>query len=163
MAKKWGVGEHKPIHIKRNFCPTCDFLFPEESASETCAICKGNTRYQDGKPARVATYFSLADKITRMFQLPALAKALVEGTRRRPLAGSVSTRELHDVWDGTLMNNLLEEIDDDDPGHLYLFLGQSNDGVEVEKNVTYTPITAKVLNLSPKMRGRSSPLLVLSG
>ena len=157
MAKKWGVGDHMPIHTKRHFCPTCDFLFPEESASEVCPSCKGKkTRYQDGKPARVAIYFSLADKITRMFQLPAMARALVAGTRRQPQSGSVSTRELHDVWDGTLMDNLLKEIDDADPGHLYLFLGQSNDGVEVEKGVTYTPITAKVLNLPPKMRGMSS-------
>ena len=154
MARKWGVGEHMPIHIKRHFCPECDYLFPERPACEFCERCKKNTRYQvNGKPCRVAIYFPLADKITRMFALPAMARALLEGTRRQPLAGPVAAREMRDVWDGTLMNDLIRKIDKGDPSKLYLYLGQSNDGVQVEKNVSYTPITAKVLNLPAKMRG----------
>lgn len=42
-----------------------------------------------------------------------------------------------------------------------VFLAQSNDGVEVEKNTCYTPITAKVLNYSCKVRGMLQSILLL--
>ena len=42
-----------------------------------------------------------------------------------------------------------------------VFIGQSNDGVEVQKRVTYTPITGKILNFSAKTRGLLQSILLL--
>jgi len=42
-----------------------------------------------------------------------------------------------------------------------IFFAQSNDGVEVTKSTTFTPITAKVLNYNGKMRGLLTNIVLL--
>ena len=53
----------------------------------------------------------------------------------------------------------------DDIGELWkdcVFLHVSNDGVEVEKGVSYTPVTARLYDLPPSVRGLLRSILLLS-
>jgi len=42
-----------------------------------------------------------------------------------------------------------------------VFIGVSNDGVEVKKNVAYTPITGRIYNAPPEVRGLLRMILLL--
>ena len=61
----------------------------------------------------------------------------------------------------TCAQDLLRTIDEDQRARC-LFLALSYDGVEVEKNVSYTPITGKILNFPPKIRGSPLPACLFS-
>jgi hypothetical protein len=65
------------------------------------------------------------------------------------------------VYSQLCVQDLLRTIDEDQRARC-LFLALSYDGVEVEKNVSYTPITAKILNFPPKIRGSPLPACLVS-
>ena len=106
-----------------------------------------------GKPVRQAYYFDLEDKIIRTFASKVSAEAMTYGTSREIPNDSVKDRELRDCWDGTIIPSLFPHLNNDTKKS-FLYFAQSHDGVEIQKNVTYTPITAKVLNLPTHVRGR---------
>ena len=63
----------------------------------------------------------------------------------------MANRELRDVYDGTLMTDLYHDEDDEGKSE-WLYASLTNDGVEVTKNVAYTPIVMKWFNLPPHLR-----------
>ena len=129
--------------------------FPQDPLAQVCPSPRcGKPRCKDGKAQRQAYYYDITDKVRRLYQSKYSALHAGYGTGRDPPRGAVENRELHDVWDGTILGALFHALDDPEKCH-YLYLAQSNDGVEVEKNVTYTPITAKLLNLPPDLRGEA--------
>ncbi len=68
-------------------------------------------------------------------------------------------RELRDCFDGSLLNDFLaDQVVEQEKA---LFFTLSNDGVELRKNQSYTPITCKCLNLPPKLRGLLASIWLL--
>jgi hypothetical protein len=64
-----------------------------------------------------------------------------------------------DVWDGKILQNLFwDSTDAGKKDHIYFMAGY--DGVEVEKNVSYTPIVGQILNFPPKLRGLLSQIVL---
>ena len=149
-----------PEFFTRDYCPKCDFLFPKDDKVTECARCEKNTRYKDGKPARVAYFFDIADKVTRVYASEYSARQLAYGTSRPRPAGSLANRVLEDWWDGGIAQELFHNLSDAQKKD-YMFFGCSNDGVEVEKNVSYTPATAKVMNAPPDARGMLGSIWLL--
>ena len=85
---------------------------------------------------------------------------MAHGTSRQRPVGSAASRELHDCWDASIMDTQFHRLHDENKKS-FLYFAQSHDGVEVQKNVTYTPITAKLLNLPSNARGRLSCIWLL--
>ena len=155
QCKKTAYGNRLPMYFTRDFCPECDQLFPLDVSAHVCPECSTSTRYRKNKKARrQAYYYPIEDKVKRLFASKYTAKQVGYGTSRSPPEGPMNSREVIDTWDGSILESLFHDLDDADKGK-YLYLAQSNDGVEVEKNTTYTPITAKLLNLPPSLRGQS--------
>ena len=151
-CRKLASEGREPKFFTRDYCPKCDFLFPIDEKVEECERCEENFRYKDGKPARVAYFFDMADKVTRVFASKYSAQQVAYGTARPRPAANMANRVLQDWWDGGIAHELFHNLPDAEKGD-YLYFGCSNDGVEVEKNVSYTPATAKVLNAPPDARG----------
>jgi hypothetical protein len=137
----------------RDFCPVCDFLFPESTAVTRCERCDKSTRVPDGgKCKRQAPYFHLADLVRRMFLSPVTARALRYGLNTAPMtAEPVREREMCDAFDGSIIPDLVEGNDFDRDSTL--FFSFSCDGVEVRKKTSLTPLSCKCLSLPPKLRG----------
>ena len=141
-------------HVMRDFCPTCDWLFPVEGAAVRCARCDEDTRYRSGsaKCERQAPYFDIPDLVRRMYDAKVLAGALRYGLNLAPMPQCrVSTRAMYDAYDGTLMAKLFEQPGIERPRTLVFAF--SCDGVEIRKKSSYTPIALKCLSLPPKIRG----------
>jgi hypothetical protein len=113
-----------------------------------------------GHPARQAYYFDLEDKIRRVFASKFHAEAMAFGTSIQPPTGSIENRELRDCWDASIMETLFYKHPDNNK-KAFIYFAQSHDGVEIQKNVTYTPITAKVLNLPTHARSRLACIWLL--
>ena len=113
-----------------------------------------------GKPIRQAYYFDLEDKVRRTFASKFNAEAMGYGTSQDLPTSSLQNRELRDCWDASIMESQFHRISDENKKS-FLYFAQSHDGVEIQKNVTYTPITAKVLNLPTHARGRLACIWLL--
>jgi hypothetical protein len=72
----------------------------------------------------------------------------------------MENRELRGVFDGSILENLYHKCPDDYKDNT-LFFAISNDGVEVTKKTSYTPIVAKLLNLPAEVRGLLSSIWLL--
>ena len=160
LCKKLATEGKEPVFFTRDYCPKCDFLFPVDENIEVCGRCEVKTRYEGAKPARVAYFFDLADKVTRMFASKYTADQVSYGTKRPRPTGSLENRELVDWWDCGIAAELFHNMNDEDKED-YLYFACSNDGVEVEKNVSYTPVTAKLLNVAPDARGMLGSIWLL--
>ena len=64
----------------------------------------------------------------------------------------MANRELRDVYQGSSMVDLFHNEPDEGKAE-WLYASLTNDGVEVTKNVSYTPIVMKWFNLPPHLRG----------
>ena len=141
----------------RDFCPKCDHLFQTDKKDVHCPRCDKDTRYRPHKkkrkPARQAYYFSMEDKCKRLFAQKILAAATLPATDDAKPRTPIHNRDLNGPFDGSILESLHHECDASCGKNTCLYFALSNDGVEVEKNVAYTPITAKLLNLPPEMRG----------
>ena len=74
----------------------------------------------------------------------------------------MGSRFLSDFNDGSIFARLHADLPPLPDDGMYLYLALSFDGVEVEKNVSYTPVVAKVLNLPPTLRGQLGMLWLLA-
>ena len=156
QCRSKALAGNKAKYFIRDLCVGCDYLFPLDPLAQECPSQRcGKPRCKDGRPQRQAYYYDIADKVRRLYGSKYSARHAAYGTSRDPPRGGVENRELHDCWDASILGALFHALDDPEKCH-YLYLAQSNDGVEVEKNVTYTPITAKLLNLPPDLRGQAS-------
>jgi hypothetical protein len=109
-AKKSGMKGRESLCIPRDFCTLCDSLFPKDAKVVNCpnpkTTCKTtpNTRFDlTGKPLRRAYYFEIADKLKRLYSLPATAEALAYGFEHEPAEGGMQSRELRDCWDASIL------------------------------------------------------------
>ena len=159
-CKKMSTEGKEPLFFTRDYCPKCDFLFPVDAKMELCGRCEQNTRYDGDKPARVAYFFDLADKVTRVFASKYTADLMSYGTKRARPTGRVENRELVDWWDSSIAAELFHDLPDEDKKD-YLYFACSNDGVEVEKKVSYTPVTAKLMNMAADARGMLGSIWLL--
>ena len=153
-CKKSALDGHEPKYFTRDFCPVCDHLFDAEANDKVCPFMGcGSARFtRKGKAIRQAFYFDLEDKVRRMYGSVFTATQAAYGTARLAPTDTPQARELTDAWDGAILSSLHHENKDANKEDI-LYFAQSNDGVEVQKNISYTPITAKLLNLPVKLRG----------
>lgn len=164
LCRKLALDGKEPKYITRDFCPECDYLYDDNSTQRVCPDCpKAVHRYDDkGQAVRQAYYFDIDDKVTRMFAAEFTASQLNNGAASdvhddRPLG----QREITGCWDGTLLQTLCGLLAPFVAVKNCIFFAQSNDGVEVTKSTTFTPITAKVLNYGGKMRGLLTNIVLL--
>ena len=189
-CRKLAVDGREPIYSRVYFCGKCDTRFHKSagkntSCSKVCFIvphlmifvlnkllqykqvgCSGkkNANKESGAEASLAIYFSLDDKIRRLFSTPLAAKYLNYGNTIRNVETNICNPEIKDCFDGKNLVNLRAEMntfikaESDD---IILYFSQSHDGVEVTKNVTYTPIVASILNYPPETRTLLGTLLLL--
>lgn len=75
--------------------------------------------------------------------------------------GSVKNRTLIDIFDGTVMQNLIKKMPEDLRDFI-LWLVMVSDGVEVQKNVSWTPVTAKIMNWPSGVRCLLGAILLLA-
>jgi hypothetical protein len=137
-------------YFDREFCPVCDFLFPDDGGEMiVCARCPkdddGNAIYVDkaphrynseGKPNRVASYFPIADHIKAAFATKTLAKhAKYAWEREKYDHQEMADRELEDVFDGAILQELFHEPDPRVDPQSTVYLSLAFDGVEVKKKV----------------------------
>jgi hypothetical protein len=137
-------------YFDREFCPVCDFLFPDDGGEMiVCARCPkdddGNAIYVDkaphrynseGKPNRVASYFPIADHIKAAFATKTLAKhAKYAWEREKYDHQEMADRELEDVFDGAILQELFHEPDPREDPKSTVYLTLAFDGVEVKKKV----------------------------
>lgn len=155
-----GIDQEAPAYCMRHFCPHCDCLYPEDLTVVVCprATCQQADRFDSTKrPRRVAFYFDLEDKVQRMFSKKYIAREFSYASTREAEDVSLNLRELRDIWDGSILHNLADVMNEDT-----LVLQQSNDGVEVQKNLSYTPVVFKFLNLPPSIRSRFGCLALVA-
>lgn len=155
-----GSDQASPLFYTRDFCPSCDTLYPEDRAVLECPsqVCKKTDRFNNkGKPVRLAFYFDLEERLQRIFAQKYVAREMRYSSTREVEDVPLSQRELRDVWDGTILHDMQNILDEDT-----IVLQQSNDGVEVQKNVSYTPVVFKYLNLPPSIRSRFGTMLLLA-
>ena len=182
MCRKEALAGKEPVCFSRQFCHECDYLFMDNEPTDAlyephCPGCEAKnarrtnrhkknpvdlrfTRFDmRGKP-RVAYYFDVDDKVRRLFADKVSAKEAKWGTARAHPGRSMEHRHLDSAWDGSIMEELFHNCTDAEKIH-YLYFVHSNDGVEVEKNISYTPLTAKLLNFPPLLRGMLSAIWLL--
>jgi hypothetical protein len=151
-CRKTAMDGCTPLYFTRDFCPKCDYLFEKKERECPEDGCGGQRYTAKGNSIRQAYYFDLEDKIRRLYKSKFTAgEANYNATRPTP-SEPLENRELVDCWDASILEDMYHNLEDDNK-HDWIYLAQSNDGVEVQKNVSYTPITAKVLNLPLQMRG----------
>ena len=158
LCKEQAMQGRKLKSFARHFCPNCDNLFAFSLGVRVCPKCgpEKGLRFQaeQGKkkhtPRRVAHYYDLDDHMRLLFSCKFIAEYLAMGKSRVRPAG-INQRELSGPFDGSILQKLYHNSEDTQGKDYYIFLAQSNDGVEVEKNVTYTPVVVKVLNASSEM------------
>jgi hypothetical protein len=124
----------------RHFCPKCDWLFPVAKNVTKCGRCKegGPGRYDDeGQPVRVAHYFKVKDHIRAAFGAKALAKAAKYAHERPPPDEEMCDRELEDVWDGEIMDELFHNADPRIEKWKTYYANLAFDGIEVKKKVNF--------------------------
>lgn len=161
IARKLACEGKEPEHIVRDFCPKCDYMFDPESDAPACPLCFADTRYDcTGSPERQAYYFPLDDKCARWFAQKFTSDRLLPPTTKPPPC-PMTSRELCDPFDGSILSKLHYKETDPRIREYTLYFAFSSDGVEVEKKVSYTPITAKVLNLPNELRGLLSNIWLL--
>jgi hypothetical protein len=154
------VGVVEPKSYERDFCHVCDHLFLEDPADTRCPRCKKPTRFnRNGICERTATYFDLDDMIRGLFRSSGTAQAAAYGAQYPVPDKPMHERELRDCFDGSLLNDFLASQVVEQENALFFTL--SNDGVELRKNQSYTPITCKCLNLPPKLRGLLASIWLL--
>jgi hypothetical protein len=162
-AKKQTFGKNEAKWISRDYCPNCGKGFAISSKDVICARCNKATRYDDttGQAVCQAFYADLDDKVCRIMESNEIGTGDLRFGIPKPLeCASIEDRELVDVFDGRAMEEFYHKLDDDHKDNfLYFILCQ--DGVEITKNVSYTPVTAKLLNWSSKMRSLLGNIILL--
>lgn len=166
MAKKESMmGEDSPEWFSKRFCQACGAAI--SGKSRNCERCGTDFDERMSPDAVVQAYYAdLPDKLSRIFGVRPLRDPLRHGTPHERHSGdrdAIDDRELADVWDGTMMDDLYYEYDGPDKeekdNFLYFMLCQ--DGVEVRDKKSYTPVTAKLLNWPPKMRSLLESIILL--
>jgi hypothetical protein len=159
-ARRMATAGKEPVSFTRDFCPVCDHLFRVAKSDEHCPRCNATTRFTDGAATRQGRYFDVDDKCIRLFATQYNASRILPPTdQARPVA-AVENRVLHGVFDGTILEALYHKYDPAIKDSC-LYFALSNDGVEVTKKTSYTPIVAKLLNLPAEMRGLLSSIWLL--
>ena len=118
-AKNIAMDGRETRVFTRDFCPICDYLFPEEPRKVYCPTCKKRTRYinKRRKPARQAYYIDIAAKVKSFFTHPLSAKEVLHGTNRPHPEGHIDNREVCVYRYRNLHRNMYIYI------YLYLSLG----------------------------------------
>jgi hypothetical protein len=75
--------------------------------------------------------------------------------------GSVKNRTLIDIFDGTVLQDLIKKMPEELRDFI-LWLVLCSDGVEVQKDVTWTPVTAKIMNWPSGVRSLLGAILMLA-
>jgi rubrerythrin len=155
-ARKIAVDGREPKFFTLDFCPECDHLFEEDADDDHCPDCDKDSRYtQKGnkqKAVRQAYYFDLDDKCTRLLAAKLQAGMVLPPTTTPVSQDKLNERELNCAFDGSIMEELYHGADARYKDNTFYFTW-SNDGVEIQKNISYTPIVAKLLNLPKEQRG----------
>jgi len=159
-AKNMAVKGKKPVSFTRDFCPGCDHLFAVTPSDVDCPRCNNATRYTDGVAARQGQYFDVDDKCIRLFATQFTASRTLPPTDQARPSTPMANRELHGVFDGSILEALYHKCPEAYK-EFCLFFALSNDGVEVTKKTSYTPIVAQLLNLPAEMRGLLSSMWLL--
>ena len=166
MLRKATVSDGEAKSFTRDFCSDCGELFPVDVKVVRCSSCERiNTRFdKQGKALVQAVYFDLDNRVERMFNSPFLAQETQVGKKRPRAAEKMSDRELTDVWDGSILEELYHNYSGPDHQHKdnFLYFGNCQDGVELSKRVTYTPCTTKLLNWGKDLRGLLGSIWLLA-
>jgi hypothetical protein len=103
-CRKLAVDGCEPEWFTRDFCPKCDYLFPDSSRCRRsrCPECDTERFDRRGKPHRQAYYFSIDDKVKRLFGARYTADLLNHGAVPHDTR-SFTQREQADCWDGELL------------------------------------------------------------
>jgi hypothetical protein len=169
MAKKLACEGKEPKWFTRDFCPDCDHLFDVDETDTECPRWTAasheskdcNTRFdKHGTAPRQAYYFDMDDKVTRIFTSKLLSSTIFPPTDMPQPDKPMADRELVSAFDGKILQKMYYESDCKTKDET-LYFACSNDGVEVEKGVSYTPITAKLLNYPTALRGLLSSIWLL--
>jgi hypothetical protein len=161
LAKKGACKGKEPKWFTRDYCPKCDYGFEVNPADTKCPRCEEDTRFDhDGKAPRQAYYFEMDDKIKRVFAAKLLARSALPPTDRPMPDKPIGDRELTSAFDGKILQKLYYESEEKTKDET-MYFACSNDGVEVEKGVSYTPITAKLLNFPTALRGLLASIWLL--
>ena len=151
----------------RFFSPCCETMLPvydvnTRGKKSQCVTCATDVPLSN---AVRADYFELSDYVKQLYGSAYTANDLQYGAqaiREMEHSGPLRDRNLRDAWDGKLLEDLLAQNPELRREVLNtLFFALSCDGVEVHKNVSYTPITCKCLNLSPRLRGMLASIWLL--
>ena len=143
----------------RHFCPNCDWLFPEDVEVDVCERCPDGApdtnRFDDARaPVRLCHYFALEEHIRAVFHSKALAlQAKYAWNRPAPPERTIADRELEDVWDGDIMDELYHNADPRIDPQSTLYFSLSFDGVEVKKKAhsAHTPTAHTHLHAPEKV------------
>jgi hypothetical protein len=162
-AKQQTFGKNEAVWFTRDYCPVCGYGFPIRITIVGCPRCKKDTRYDDttGKAGCQAFYADLDDKVCRLMKSSDFADGPLRfGKKKQEPAEAIVDRELVDVFDGRAMKEFYHDLEDDDKDNFLYFL-LCQDGVEISKNVSYTPVTAKLLNWPSKLRSLLGNIILL--
>lgn len=162
-TQKIATAGREPESFTRDFCAGCGWLFPDDVLTSTCEGC-GEDRFDlRGKPNRQAFYFDVKWRVQSLFSTLSMAKRLLPTENFLPTEGEVASHSivLRDCYQGRIMQRLFRSFDAALLPDI-IYLTQCNDGVEVEKNVSYTPCTAEVLNLEPQVRSLLGSIWLLA-
>jgi hypothetical protein len=160
LARKIAVGGKEPLPFTRDFCPKCDHLFGVAKEDEKCPNCAAPTRYTFGKATRQAQYFDVADKCARLFATKYHASRILPATDKPCPTERPAAREISSAFDGSILQELYHDCTHDYK-EFCLYFTCCNDGVEVTKGTSYTPITAELLNLPSELRGLLASIWLL--
>ncbi len=96
-------------YFYRHFCPACGELFPEALDHLTCPTkdCKGKRYDRTGKPRVKALYYDIRDKLT-LLVLHGYMKDFAEAEPPIGFGGDNRTKHLKDIFDGNVINDLLQ-------------------------------------------------------
>ena len=164
IPKSWykvralAVNGEQPVYTIRDLCEVCDFMYAKEDTEvRKCPQCSSSRWKKNGTPSRFAVYFDLGDAVRRKFSSKYLFDNLIEQSQRPKSNKPIRDRFLESAFDG----NILHGLPPNPEGVLTLCLSVTADGVEVEENVSYTPVTARILNLDVAVASLFSSILLL--
>jgi hypothetical protein len=91
----------------RHFCNDCGEIFPKNPTASACSTpsCHGTRYTNQGNPRVKALYYDMRDKLTRL-----AVNGFLRGFLATPAPpahdGEAARRDLHDVFDGDIINEL---------------------------------------------------------
>jgi len=104
-----GIGPTEAKYSVHDLCKKCDYVFPEETPfTAKCPDCE-TMMHLEGQRRRQVVYFDLADMVSRLYSTPYTARSVRYGAEVPLSEEPMATRELRDIYDGTIFHEVMEE------------------------------------------------------